>query len=274
MVSFKEYDFDGFIVGGSNGDMGKRIIRLLREGFASDSSAKPVYGVDLVNSDLAYEDLECLYNDIGRFDGFVYIDFTTPKAVIDNVKFASSHGADCIIGTTGWYNQISDVRDMANAYKSAIVYASNFSKSMIAFTKASEIIAKILGYDALIFEAHHDRKEDAPSGTALNIGNRIMPHLKKTKMSYTRNKKREGKDVIDIAPARAGNIPGHHQVMFVPYTDMVDRILMMHDNFNRDAFALGAIESAGWILRKKEEAKGKDEIFSGLFAYDRDVLGV
>ena len=104
----------------------------------------------------------------------VAIDFSIPDAVISNIAKLQTLGIPTVVGATGWYDKIDEVKKIVEANHGSLVWASNFSVGMNLFFKtikfASELFARFAEYDPFIVEQHHKFKLDAPSGTALGIG--------------------------------------------------------------------------------------------------------
>lgn len=166
----------------------------------------------------------------------VAIDFSSAEAVRRNVEACMLAGIPIIVGTTGWKDEMSDVKLLVERYDGAMVFGANFSIGVNLFYKvaeyAAELFAKFPDYDAFIEEQHHSRKKDAPSGTALKLKDVVGKHV----------------HIGDIAATRAGHIPGTHRVGF---DSPADQILLEHTARSRDGFALGALLAAEWIVGKR-----------------------
>lgn len=168
----------------------------------------------------------------------VAIDFTVPGAVVQTVEKLSALGVSMVVGTTGWWDRLEEVRHMVVARNTGLVYGSNFSIGVNLFFKimeqAAALIATQPAYDPFIYEIHHNQKLDAPSGTALSL-EKILAR------SY-------GKHKISIASNRAGHVPGEHTVGF---DSEADTLTFTHTARSRSGFAAGAIHAAEWIVRHK-----------------------
>lgn len=162
----------------------------------------------------------------------VAIDFTSPEIVIDNIKKVSGMGKNMVIGTTGWYDQIDQVKAIVEKAGTGLVYGSNFSIGANIFFKiiayASGLFKKFEGYEAYGLEIHHKAKKDSPSGTALRIAKEVGG--------------------LQFTSIRAGRNPGFHQVVF---DSNADSITLSHAAHNRSGFAQGAILAAEFIKDKK-----------------------
>lgn len=186
----------------------------------------------------------------GQFrDVDVAIDFTTPEAVRDNLPRYAALRLNAVVGTTGWQGEQAALRAEVERSGIGVVVAPNFSAGAVLFEALAAHAAALYGaqpdFGAWIHEAHHDRKKDAPSGTALGI-RRAMEAA-----GYPRT--------IDVSSTRAGYIPGIHTVGF---DGPSETITLTHSVRDRGTFARGALAAARWV-------KGK----SGWFTM-RDVLGI
>jgi 4-hydroxy-tetrahydrodipicolinate reductase len=159
------------------------------------------------------------------------IDFTTPEAVIHNLRACLANGAHVVVGTTGWYEHLEDMRNLAERKGSGLLYGSNFSVGVQAVLRMTKELALTLPhYTFSITETHHADKKDAPSGTALSI-RRVLeaanPALK-----------------VEIASKREGDASGIH---VIEARSANDRIELKHEAFSRRGFAEGAVRAAEWI---------------------------
>lgn len=159
----------------------------------------------------------------------VCIDFTTPEAFRANYPFIARHFRAAVIGTTGWNDILTEVRDTFLDAGTPMIYASNFSLGVNALFKAVEKVSQMLrdaGYAPEIEEVHHIHKLDAPSGTAKSLGALVE----------------EGMGVIPrIEAIREGEVPGIHTVT---YLSDCDRLTLKHEAFSREGFAKGAVVAA------------------------------
>jgi 4-hydroxy-tetrahydrodipicolinate reductase len=180
----------------------------------------------------------------------VAIDFTLPAALDANLRACVDAGVPVVIGTTGFSSvQVAAVEVAARDIP--IVYARNMSIGMNVFIHFVGSAARALGedYDAEIFEAHHRHKVDAPSGTALALGEAVAA-ARNRKLSDVAVRSRDGHTgprvpgTIGFSVMRAGNIVGEHTVMFVSPDERVE---FTHRAGDRRAFALGALRAARWL---------------------------
>jgi len=201
---------------------------------------------------------------IDDFD--VLIDFTRPETTINVLNFCRDYGKKLVIGTTGFdYAQKSLITDAAADIP--IVLAPNFSVGVNLSLKLLEITAKIMGdyTDIEVIEAHHRHKIDAPSGTALRMGEVIAETLGRDLKDcavYGRegNTGERERKTIGFSTIRAGDIVGEHTVMFA---DEGERVEITHKASSRMTFANGAVRAAVWLHNKN----------NGLYDM-QDVLGL
>ncbi len=165
----------------------------------------------------------------------VVMDFTNPQAATINIRACVSAGKDMVVGTTGWYHELPEVRRMVEVADTGLVYASNFSIGVNLFLEIARSSAAALkhGYFGQIFERHHAHKKDAPSGTALAIQESI---------------KQAGERELEITSFREGDVVGLHEVVFGSRND---DIYLCHEAKSRRGFAEGAMRAAEWVAGKK-----------------------
>ena len=185
----------------------------------------------------------------------VLIDFTTPSSTLSNIKKATLNKTAVIIGTTGInINQKNKIKIYSK--KIPILMSSNMSIGVNLLFKLVQQAASSLkesDYDIEIAETHHKHKLDAPSGTALSLGEYVATGrkttLKKSQVMErtSKNTKRKNGD-IGFAVTRGGEIAGEHTVSFIGTNDRID---LVHKANNRSIFVNGAIEAAIFISKKK-----------------------
>lgn len=177
--------------------------------------------------------------EVGACD--VAIDFSTAAAVPETVERFAAIGIPLVIGTTGWLAELPRVREAVEEQAdqgAGLLHGANFSVGVQVFYKLAGVAASLLSgeldYEAWLYEIHHSRKKDAPSGTALQI-RKVM--------------EQEGWDRrIDVASSRAGAIPGTHQVGF---DSEADTITLQHTARSRAGFAHGALRAARWMIGRR-----------------------
>ena len=164
----------------------------------------------------------------------VAVDFSVGAAVPVHVRACVRAGVPLVEGTTGWAAQLEEVRRIVESGHGALVYGANLSIGVNLFYRivaaAAQQLSRDPSYGAFIEEAHHIRKKDAPSGTALKLKEIVAKVFG---------------DGIAIASTRAGNIPGTHRVGF---DGIADQITLTHTARSREGFAAGALLAAQWIV--------------------------
>ena len=165
----------------------------------------------------------------------VVIDFTTPEAVVPNLRACLFSGAHVVVGTTGWYDRLEDMRDLAARKEAGLLYGTNFSIGVQVMHQLAKQMGATLaqsGYDFSISETHHVSKVDSPSGTALSLADSVVQG----------SAHGLAKELIPIQSLREGDAPGLH---VLTATSGSDRLVLSHESFNRRGFAEGAVRAAG-----------------------------
>jgi len=260
---------------GASGRMGRALIEAVQaaDGMSlaaaivrPDSSvigadAGEVAGVGRLNVSIV-DSLEKVINDID-----VLIDFTRPEVTLANLAGCRAAGKRIIIGTTGFTEEEKQV--IADTAKDiAVVFAPNMSVGVNLCFRLLDIAARIMGdnVDIEVIEAHHRHKLDAPSGTALRMGEVVADalgrNLKECAVYGREGRSSEERDrrTIGFETIRAGDIVGEHTVMFA---DIGERVEITHKASSRMTFANGAVRAASWLMQHER----------GLFDM-QDVLGL
>lgn len=182
------------------------------------------------------------------------IDFTRPEGTLEHIAFCVANHKKMVIGTTG-FDDAGKQAIKAAAGKISIVFASNYSVGVNLVFKLLEKAAKVMGdyCDIEVIEAHHRHKVDAPSGTALSMGEHIARTLGRDLKAHgvferngiTGERKR---DEIGFATIRAGDVVGEHSVWFA---DEGERVEIAHKASSRMTFANGAVRAAKWLESKQ-----------------------
>jgi 4-hydroxy-tetrahydrodipicolinate reductase len=190
----------------------------------------------------------------------VAIEFSTPASALSNIVLCFEAGLPVVVGTTGWYENLEEVKNTCLESNNTLMYGSNYSVGVNIFFHINRMLAKVMNnypyYDVQVEEIHHTQKLDAPSGTAITIAEGILDNLEA---------KNEWKNVLlsdtgvandDVVAAnqllveshRIENVPGTHTVL---YDSEVDTIEFKHTAHNRNGFALGAVLAAEWLKNRK-----------------------
>lgn len=197
----------------------------------------------------------------------VCIDYTHPSVIMKNIKTYADMEVNVVVGTTGWYDRMSEVEELVERSGIGLMWSGNFSIGVNAFFKMVESAAKIMNklddYDALALEYHHNQKADSPSGTAEMMGKILIDNLdKKEKLVYEKLDRKIEDNELHLASVRGGNIPGIHEVSF---DSVQDTITLKHSARNREGFASGSLLAAEFLADK-----------TGLFHIDDlmcDIIG-
>ena len=246
---------------GGNGRMGKTLIKEIIENEnleLANSYCLPnekEKGLDL-GTLVGHNPIEKILTDNASSifeDTDVIIDFTVPEASIFHVEEAANHKIPIVIGTTGFSNeQFDKIKSFSN--KIPIVYSANFSIGITIMKKLINDATKNFGpdWEIEIFETHHNKKVDSPSGTALLLGSaaasargRNLDDVKQLSRQGIIGKRK--KDEIGFSVVRGGNVVGEHSIK---YFNGDERLEINHIANNRSIFAKGAIRSAIWTLNK------------------------
>lgn len=183
----------------------------------------------------------------------VAIDFTVPDAVVESVRAVAGAGVDMVVGTTGWYDRLGQVREVVREAGTGLIWAPNFSLGVQAFFRMVRTAARLAdglpGWDAYLSEVHHRHKLDHPSGTARRLAEILLAELsEKRAWASGPGEGRIDPGILQVASVRAGENPGAHSVVL---EGEHDRIELTHQARGREAFATGALEAAGWILGRR-----------------------
>ncbi|MEM3579235.1 MAG: 4-hydroxy-tetrahydrodipicolinate reductase [Candidatus Bathyarchaeia archaeon] len=228
----RNFEIVGAVASPNNPGIGKT----LRELKICDLDV-PLYGPSRLGEALAKAD--------------VYLSFTTPEAELLNVPEAANMGKRIVMGTTGF---AEDQLDRLKAFVSSrvpAVFASNFSLGVNFMFKLLRQIAHLPEeYEISIVEAHHSKKRDAPSGTALSMAKIVSAAKGYSKIVQEREKTAlRARDELEVLSVRAGGIPGIHEVIVAgPY----DMISISHISFSRNSFALGALHAVEWVMKQEQ----------------------
>jgi len=258
-------------IGGANGRMGKTLIQAIQEipeisiGAASVIENSPdlgkdvglIGGVDPLHV-VTVDDLEQVIDD---FD--LLIDFTGTEATLMHLDLCCKYGKQMVIGTTG-FTEDEKQHIHAAGEEIALVFAPNMSVGVNVLFKLIEQATRVLGEssDIEIIEAHHRHKVDAPSGTALKMGE-VAAHVLGRQLAEVAVYGREGiigereDKTIGFETIRAGDIVGDHTIMFASHGE---RIEITHKSSSRMTYANGALRAAMWLQDKDKGVYSMQEV--------------
>jgi len=166
------------------------------------------------------------------------IDFTTPEAVLTNMRAVLATGAKMVIGTTGWYGKLADMKALAERRGASLLYGTNYSVGVQITMELAKRMAEALkpfGYTFSISETHHTSKLDSPSGTALTLRDVVAKEI-------------GVEQEIVITAHRTGDAAGIHTL---EADSAGDKLVLTHESKSRRAFAEGAVRAAEWLTAQK-----------------------
>lgn len=181
------------------------------------------------------------------------VDFSLPDAAVYNIEQYCRSGTPAVVGTTGWYDRLEDVRAGVDEHDASILYAPNFSIGVAILVRSLRSVTPLLDqlseYDAFIHEVHHVNKLDSPSGTALMLGEILLDGLaRKSRIEAETQHGRIDDDALHVTSTRGGGVIGKHTITLdSPY----DEITLRHQAKNRQGFAFGAVKAAEWLRGRK-----------------------
>lgn len=234
------------IIGGCCGRMGRFVADIVKNRKDCDIVA----GIDIIDdSSLGFPVFQS-YSEVNVVAD-VIIDFSNPALLSSTLEYAINNRVALVLATTGLTDE--QIADVENASKSIPVFFSyNYSMGVSLICELSRIAAKVLGngFDVEIVEAHHNQKLDAPSGTAIMLGNAVKEELPDAYFEYDRHSKRQKRNgnEIGIHSIRGGTIVGEHSVMFAGNDEIVT---ISHSARSRAIFATGAVNAAVYLTDKE-----------------------
>ncbi|MGH7603444.1 MAG: 4-hydroxy-tetrahydrodipicolinate reductase [Gemmatimonadaceae bacterium] len=167
----------------------------------------------------------------------VAVEFTEPPAAVANIKATLRAGVPIVVGTTGWYEELTEVTTIALEANTPLLWSPNFSLGVNVLIElaryAGTLMRPLEEFDAHIVETHHSKKKDAPSGTALAIAKAASDGLDRP---------------IPTTSIRTGSVPGTHELIF---DGTFEQLTVAHIARDRRVFAEGALTAAEWLIDKK-----------------------
>lgn len=230
---------------GCCGRMGKFVAETVN----NRNDCEIVAGIDIIDDSSLGFPVFANYDEVS-VDADVIIDFSNPALLSSMLAYAERTNTAIILATTGLDDeQIKAVENTAS--KIPVFFSYNYSLGISLLCELSKVAAKVLGngFDVEIVEAHHNQKLDAPSGTAIMLGNAVKEELPDAYFEYDRHSKRQKRNgnEIGIHSIRGGTIVGEHQVMFAGNDEI---ITLSHSARSRAVFATGAVNAAVFIKDK------------------------
>ncbi|MBE1160879.1 4-hydroxy-tetrahydrodipicolinate reductase [Dyella acidiphila] len=252
-------------INGASGRMGRALLALVREdrrfelvhalvSAGSEHNGTPVFGV---STGLRYSHS---WETAPAID--VVIDFSGPEGLAAALVHCTTHGIPLVVGTTG-IDEALEVKLAAAGRQIALLRAANFSLGVAVLTRLlREAAAALPDWDLEIVEAHHGRKEDAPSGTALALGH-AAADARGTTLAKDGVYVREGRPgarrsgSIGFAVVRGGDVVGEHTALLL---GQGERVELSHRATDRSIFARGALEAGAWLATCKPGAYSIDDM--------------
>ncbi len=206
-------------------------------------------------------------NNENWVDCDVAIEFTNPEIAVSNIEFCLSKGVAICIGSTGWYNELPRLKEYCFLNNAAMLASTNFSIGVNLYWKIAEYTARLFqsipNYSVGIVENHHLEKKDAPSGTAITLGEKYIENQDRYKQwaladtlweeqavqfDAIEEFKKMTTKTLPIISLRENNVPGTHQLFQIGQNDFLK---LEHQANNRKGFAEGAVIAAEWLFSKK-----------------------
>ncbi|MDC1109244.1 4-hydroxy-tetrahydrodipicolinate reductase [Flavobacteriaceae bacterium] len=195
---------------------------------------------------ISFKTNNCDINLINDVD--VTIEFSTPESAFTNIKNCIDTNVPVVSGTTGWLEDLDDIKKLCDKKNGSFLYASNFSLGANLFFELNKKLAHLMSdknqYKTSIDETHHIHKLDRPSGTAITLADDIISNSRYKNWELDSS----SKDKININSSREKEVNGVHKVVYSSENDIIS---IKHEALNRNGFALGAVISAEWLVNKK-----------------------
>jgi len=243
------------VIMGASGRMGATLTRLAQ----ADPTFHLVGALERAGCTAALANLECEVGDdlhavLAKCPGAVVIDFTAPESSVNTARIAAASGNPVVIGTTGLTPDQTKAL-AASAAKTPIFFAPNMSVGLNVLLQVLPELVRKLGpaYNLEVMEIHHNKKADAPSGTAIKLG-QCLAEARGVEYDAVKRHCRDGiigprsNEEIGVQALRGGDVVGDHTVYFF---GPGERIEVTHRVHTRDTFAQGALRAANWLRQQK-----------------------
>lgn len=234
------------IIGGCCGRMGRFVADIVK----NRKDCDVVAGIDIIDDSTLGFPVFGNYDEV-NVEADVIIDFSNPALLSSTLAYATNNKVALVLATTGLTDeQIAEVEKASETIP--VFFSYNYSMGVSLICELSKIAARVLGngFDVEIVEAHHNQKLDAPSGTAIMLGNAVKEELPDAYFEYDRHSKRQKRNgnEIGIHSIRGGTIVGEHSVMFAGNDEIVT---ISHSARSRAIFATGAVNAAVYLSDKE-----------------------
>lgn len=246
------------IMHGCNGKMGKVVCDIVK----NDSEAEIVAGVDMTSGNTDFP----VFTNIKDCDieADVIIDFSTASAVPAVIEYAEEKNIPAVICTTGLSPETEEMLDKASE-KVAMFKSANMSVGInliAAILKKYSSVLYDAGFDVEIVERHHNQKIDAPSGTAILLGDAVNEGVgNKLEYVYDRSQVRQKRDrrELGFSAVRGGTIVGDHEVIFAGKDEVIE---FTHSAYSKEVFAVGAVKAAKFMKGRKAGKYDMQDVMS------------
>ncbi len=228
-----------------NGRMGQQVAQVIRQ--SGNHEVAAVLDIDATISPDVFRGSDAI------------IDFTVREAFLANLPAMLASEVPIVVGTTGWYDVLEEVKLQRAAARASLLYSANFSLGVNIFLRtvreAARLIAPFAQFDIAFEEQHHTGKADFPSGTALRAADMILAanNRKKTVVRELSDDKKLAPDELQVASLRLGSVFGKHSAFI---DSDADEIVISHTAKSRSGFAFGAVEAAVWLAGHHKTAPG------------------
>jgi 4-hydroxy-tetrahydrodipicolinate reductase len=201
----------------------------------------------IIKSETDWDDIDLLSDPVD-----LVIEFTQPHAAVQNIKKLIDSGLPVITGTTGWYNELDEVKNFVGVNQGTLLYASNFSIGVNILFELNALLsnftAKFPAFSGKVTETHHVHKLDAPSGTATTLINGIInQHPNYDNWHFIENENASPAS-LPVDCRREGEVFGIHEV---EWNSEDDRITISHEAHSRMGFTNGVLLAAQWLHGRK-----------------------
>lgn len=208
-----------------------------------------IFIVDPINQAASHRKI----SDVNLESIDLIMDFSTGAAVLENVKIAATSSKNILIGTTGWYEHLTEIEKISQESKIGVLWSANFSIGVNLFYRIVAEAARLTNqhseYDIWGTELHHFNKIDSPSGTAKEIAKILIENIdRKTKIVYDKLDRKIEPEEIHFSSTRGGPVNFSHTIGFDSNSDT---ITLNHSARDRNGYAEGAIKGAEWLQGKK-----------------------
>ena len=194
------------------------------------------------------------------------IEFSLPETAIENIKILAKNKINTVVGTTGWYDKLPQVKRIVDKNNISFLWSSNFSIGVNLFFRLTEQAAKLINkadeYDIWATEIHHKFKADSPSGTAKTLEQILVKNInRKTKIIEDKLDRPIKNNEIHFSSTRGGEINFGHTIGFDSTTDCIK---IEHAARNRDGYVLGAVKCAEWLTKQKPGFYEMNDFMEGI----------